>query len=189
MVFFLIGCELTPVDYSELSPSIFPQSEEDLQALVLSCYYPLRGSWWDGINSTSERGQMFVNESCTEILNGKFGVQKECHEMSYNETSSGLTYFYYQREAPYGFSNQISNATLVIDAIENSNLSEDKKIKYIAEVRCARAYLTYILFDMFGPLVIAPVEILKQPLDEKPLPRLSNAEMVAFIEADLKYAA
>ncbi len=188
-VFIAVGCELTPVDYSELSPSIFPQSEEDLQALVLSCYYPLRGSWWDGINSTSERGQMFVNASCTEVLSGKFGVQKECHEMSYNETSSGLTYFYYQREEPYGFSSEISNATLVMDAIQNSHLSEEKKAKYIAEVRCARAYLTYILFDMFGPLVIAPVEILKNPLDEKPLPRLTNEEMVSFIEEDLEYAA
>src|SRR5690606_6405265 len=117
------GCELTPVDYSELSPSIFPQSEEDLQALVLSTYYPLRGSWWDGINSTSERGQMFVNESTTEVLTGKFGVQKESHELSFNETSTGITYFYYQREAPYGFSSKISNATLVIDAIEQSSLS------------------------------------------------------------------
>lgn len=186
---WVAGCDLTPVDYSELSPSIFPQSEEDLQALVLSCYYPLRGSWWDGINSTSERGQMFVNESCTEVLSGKFGVQKEGHELSFNESSTGITYFYYQREEPYGFSSKISNATLVIDAIENSSLSDDKKIKYIAEVRCARAFLSYILYDMFGPLVVAPVEILKNPLDEKPLPRLTTEEMVEFIEADLKYAA
>ncbi|HLT93743.1 MAG TPA: RagB/SusD family nutrient uptake outer membrane protein [Membranihabitans sp.] len=185
---WMLGCELTPVDYSELSPSIFPQSEEDLQALVLSTYYPLRGSWWDGINSTSERGQMFVNESTTEVLTGKFGVQKESHELSFNETSTGITYFYYQREAPYGFSSKISNATLVIDAIEQSSLSEEQKTKYIAEVRCARAFLSYILYDMFGPLVIAPVEILKNPLDEKPLPRLSRAEMVKFIEEDLKYA-
>jgi hypothetical protein len=31
--------DLDPVDYSEINPSNFPQSEEDLKALVLSCYH------------------------------------------------------------------------------------------------------------------------------------------------------
>ena len=60
--------DLDPVDYSEINPSNFPKSEEDLKALVLSCYYPLRGNWWDGIHSPSERGVMFVNDATTEIL-------------------------------------------------------------------------------------------------------------------------
>jgi hypothetical protein len=41
---------------------------------------------------------------------------------------------------------------------------------------------------MYGPLVIAPLEVLKQPLNEQPLPRLSNDEMVQFIEEDLVFA-
>ena len=67
LVPMLNSCELDPIDYSDINPSIFPQSKEDLEAMVLSCYYPLRGSWWDGINTTSERGQMFVNDACTEF--------------------------------------------------------------------------------------------------------------------------
>lgn len=186
---FIVSCsDLTPVDYSEINPSIFPKTEADINALVLSCYYPLRGSWWDGINSDSERGQMFVNECCTEVLAGKFGAQKLCHELSFNETNAEITYFYYTRDAPYGFFSKISRCTLVIDAIENSNLSQDIKNKYVAEVRCARGYLSYILFDMYGPLVVAPLEILKNPLKEEPLARLSNADMVKFIEDDLTFA-
>jgi hypothetical protein len=42
---------------------------------------------------------------------------------------------------------------------------------------------------MYGPLVVAPVEVLKAPLDERPLARLSNEDMVKFIEEDLLYAA
>ena len=188
------GCvELEPVNYDEINPSIFPQTEEDLQAMVMSCYYPLRGSWWDGINHNSERGQMFVNDCCTEILAGKFGVQQQCHEMSFREYHIAVTYFYYNRTSEHddysdGFANKISRCTLVMDAIENSNLSQEKKDKYIAEVRCARAYLSYILFDMYGPLVVAPLEVLKNPLKEVPLPRLSNEEMVKFIEDDLIFA-
>ena len=45
--------------------------------------------------------------------------------------------------------------------------------------------LSYILFDMYGPLVIAPIEVLLNPLEEAPLPRLSHDEMIKFIEDDL----
>lgn len=180
--------DLTPIDYSDINPSIFPKTEADIKALVLSCYYPLRGNWWDGINSNSERGQMFVNDNCTEVLTGKYGAQKLCSELSFNETNSEITFFYYTRDAPYGFFSKISRCTLVIDAIEGSDLSQEIKNKYIAEVRCARGYLSYILFDMFGPLVIAPLEVLKNPLKEEPLARLSNEEIVKFIEDDLIFA-
>jgi hypothetical protein len=185
----MMSCnELTPIDYSEINPSIFPRSEADINAMVLSCYYPLRGNWWDGINSDSERGQMFVNDCTTETLAGKFGAQKLCSELSFNETNDEITFFYYTRDAPYGFFSKISRCTLVLDAIAKSNLSDDLKNKYMAEVRCARGYLSYILFDMYGPLVIAPLEVLQNPLKEEPLARLSNEEMVKFIEDDLVFA-
>jgi len=186
-----VGCHgaLDPIDYSEINPSIFPKTEEDLKSMVLSCYYPLRGNWYDGINSFSERGIMMPNDCCTEILTQEWGLQRSCSELSFLETSSDITYFYYTRSAPNGFHNKISRCTLVKDAIENSSLSNELKNRYIAEVVCARAFLSYILFDMYGPLVVAPLEVLKNPLDEKPLPRLSNDEMVKFIEDDLLFAA
>ena len=37
--------DLTPVDYSEINPNNFPQNEGDVKALVMNCYYPLRGNW------------------------------------------------------------------------------------------------------------------------------------------------
>jgi len=187
----IVGCHgaLEPVDYSEINPSIFPKTEEDLKSLVLSCYNPLRSDWWNGINSLSERGQMFVNDCCTEILYQDWGGARLCSELSFNETHSDVTYFYYTRSAPNGFHNKISRCTLVKDAIDESSLSVELKNRYNAEVQCARAYLSYILFDMYGPLVIAPLEVLKSPLNETPLPRLSNDEMVKFIEDDLLFAA
>ena len=197
IVFSLSGChgDLEPLDYSEINPSIFPKTEDDLIAMVMSCYYPLRGSWWDGINSTSEYGQMFVNDACTEVIMGKFGSQMLCTYLSFNETHRSVTYFYYSNTdhsgnlGNCGFHQKISRCTLVMYAIENSTLSQELKDRYIAEVRCARAFMSYILFDMYGPLVIAPLEILKSPLKEAPLPRATNAEMVKFIEDDLLFAA
>jgi len=184
-VLLLGGCtkDLVPVDYSEINPSIFPQSEADVQAMVNACYYPLRGSWWDGINSTSERGLMFVLDATTEILSGKFSVQQYGHLLNYTPTSEDITYFY------DWFYNKISRMTMTIDLINESKVSDEIKKKAIADVRCARGLLAYDLFDMFGPIVIAPIEVLKKPMEEKPLARLTNEAMVSFIEEDLIAAA
>lgn len=184
-VFTLAGCtkDLVPVDYSEINPSIFPQSEADVQAMVNACYYPLRGSWWDGINTTSERGLMFVCDATTEILSGKFGVQQYGHLLNYNPSSSDVTFFY------DWYYNKISRMTMTIDLITESKVSDDIKRKAIAEVRCARGVLAYSLFDLYGPIVIAPIEVLKKPMEEKPLARLTHDEMVKFIEDDLIAAA
>jgi len=179
------GCtkELVPVDYSEINPSIFPQSEADVQAMVNACYYPLRGSWWDGINTTSERGLMFVCDATTEILSGKFSVQQYGHLLNYTPASSDVTFFY------DWYYNKISRMTMTIDLINESKVSDEIKKKAIAEVRCARGLLAYDLYDLYGPIVIAPIEVLKKPMEEKPLARLSNDEMVKFIEDDLIAAA
>lgn len=183
--FCLNSCtkDLVPIDYSEINPAIFPKSEADLQAMVNACYYPLRGSWGDGIYSTSERGVMFVSDATTEILHGKYGVQNVASLHNYLPATAEITRFYDD------FQHMISRMTLTIDLIEESEVSEGLKRSAIAEVRCARGLLAYQLFDFYGPIVIAPLEVLKNPLIEEPLARLSLEEMVDFIEADLVAAA
>lgn len=184
-VLFIGGCtkDLVPVDYSEINPSLFPQSEADVQAMVYSCYYPLRGGWWDGINTTSERGLMMVCDGTTEILSGKSKGRQNNHLLNYTPITGSVIFFY------DFYYHMISRMTLTIDAISNSKVKEEVKKKAIAEVRCARGLLAYDLFDLYGPIVIAPLEVLKKPLEEKPLARLSNVEMVKFIEDDLITAA
>lgn len=178
------GCteELVPVDYSEINPSIFPQSEADVQAMVNAAYYPLRGAWANGIHGPTERGLIFMDAS-TEILYGKSGPQQKLSLHNYHPTDTDITYFYDQ------FYNKISMMTLMIDLIGEANVGEEVKRKAIAEIRCARGLLSYELFDLYGPLVVAPLEVLKNPMQEEPLARLSHEEMVAFIEADLTAAA
>ncbi len=181
----MFGCdpELESINYDEINPAIFPASEADVEALVVAAYYPLRGSWWNGIHTTSERGIMFVNDATTEILQGNFGVQQLATLSSYIPTSEGVTRFYDD------FYNRISSNTLSIDRLENSTVNENIKKRGIAELKCARAFLSYELFDMFGPIVVAPLDVLQNPLIETPLARLSHDEMVSFIEKDLLEAA
>ena len=185
VVFLFSNCtkDLVTVDYSEINPSIFPQSDADIEAIVYSCYYPLRGSWWDGINTTSERGIMFCLDATTEILSGKFDIQYYGHLLNFHPTDELAVFFY------DWYYNKISRMTLAIDQVSQSKVSDEVKKRAIAEIRCARGMLAYNLFDMYGPIVIAPLDVLKSPMEEKPLARLSNEEMVAFIEDDLIEAA
>lgn len=184
LVLLLGSCtdDLVPIDYSEINPSIFPQSEADVRAMVNAAYYPLRGSWWNGIHGPTERGLVFI-DATTEILHGKYGLQQQLTLHNYNPQDAGITYFYDR------FYNKISMMTLTIDRIKEANVSEAIKKKAIAEVRCARGLLSYELFDLYGPIVVAPLEVLKNPMKEEPLARLSHEEMVSFIEEDLIAAA
>jgi starch-binding outer membrane protein, SusD/RagB family len=175
--------DLVSIDYSEINPNIFPKSAADLEAMVNAAYYPLRGAYGDGIHSTSERGIMYLSDASTEILFGKYGDQNIASLQNYRSTDGGFTHYYDD------YVSKISSMTLTIDLITRSTVSDDLKKKAIAQVRCARGILVYTLFDLYGPIVIAPLEVLKKPLEENPLARLSNAEMVAFIEADLEAAA
>jgi len=184
-ILVLTGCtkDLVSKDYSEINPAIFPKSEEDVRALVNACYYPLRGAWWDGINGQTERGLIWM-DCTTEMLAGKYGSQQKLGLLNYTPSDvEGVTYFY------DAFYNKVSRMTLAIDQIQSSSVSDNIKKNAIAEIRCARGLLCYDLFDLYGPIVVAPLEVLKNPTVEKPLARLSNDEMVSFIEDDLAAAA
>jgi starch-binding outer membrane protein, SusD/RagB family len=175
--------DLKSIDYSEINPNIFPKSAADLEAMVDAAYYPLRGAYGDGIFSTSERGVMYLSDATTEILHGKYGDQNLASLHNYRPTDAGFTHYYDD------FYNKISRMTITIDLINQSTVSDDLKKRAIAQVRCARGLLAYTLFDLYGPIVVAPLEVLKNPLQETPLARLSNDEMVAYIEDDLTAAA
>ncbi len=175
--------DLVSTDYSEINPNIFPKSEADLKAMVNAAYYPLRGSYGNGIYSTSEKGVMYLADATTEILHGKYGDQYTATLHNYQAADGSFTRYYDE------FYNKISQMTLTIDLISQSTVSDDLKKKAIAEVRCARGLLAYTLFDLYGPIVVAPLDVLKKPLVEVPLARLSNADMVKFIEDDLVAAA
>ncbi|CAN5609888.1 RagB/SusD family nutrient uptake outer membrane protein [soil metagenome] len=126
---------------------------------------------------------MYLSDATTEILHGKYGDQNTATLQNYRPTDEGFTHYYDD------FYNKISRMTVTIDLITRSTVSDDLKKKAIAQVRCARGLLAYTLFDLYGPIVIAPLDVLNNPLQENPLPRLTNDEMVKFIEADLEAAA
>lgn len=192
-IFSMSSCvDLDPMDSSEINPSIYPRTEEDMRSLVNGCYQSVRSSWFDGLFATNERGVTIVNDLTTEILSCKAGWMKDVSDLNFFPTTNDLTRFYYSDTDAYsdGWLNDISQCTSVLKQIEVCDfLSDEVKKELMAEVRCARGLLSYTLYDMFGPLVVAPIELLENPIVEQPLSRLSQEDMVKFIEDDLLYAS
>lgn len=77
--------DLDPIDYSDINPSNFPQTETDVESIVNSCYYSVRSSWFDGLFSTSERGVTVVNDLTTEILTCKSGFLKDVSDLNFSQ--------------------------------------------------------------------------------------------------------
>ena len=137
--------DLDPIDYSDINPSNFPQTETDVESMVNSCYYSVRSSWFDGLFSTSERGVTVVNDLTTEILTCKSGFLKDVSDLNFFPTTADLTRFYYTDTDAYsdGWLNDISRCTSVLAQIEAYDfLSTEKKQRYAAEIRCARGLIS-----------------------------------------------
>lgn len=184
-----MGChkDLEPLEYGTLNPSIFPKSYKDFEALMFGCYEPLKSDWGQGINHPSERG-IWCTELCmTGELWGRYGNWSASTRGTFDTEGSGaneLNHYYND------FVGKVSHMTEVLDMIENTNvLTADEKTILSAEVRCARGYLTYLLFDFYGPIQLPSLEIIKNPLQIIPVARATNAEMVKVIEDDLLFAA
>ncbi len=182
--FLITSCkkELKYVDTSAINPNIFPKTAKDVQAMVNACYYPIRGAWWDGINTTSERGLMMTKELQTGVLRGEVGGDDgNITSMNYNPQTENVTFFY------DFYHNSISTMTAYIEGLSKStiDITPEEKQKALAEMHTARGLLCYDLFDLYGPIVVAPPEALENPLKDQPLARMEYNEMVNFIEADL----
>jgi hypothetical protein len=68
-------------------------------------------------------------------------------------------------------------------------MNADAKARYIAEAKCGLGFLGFLFYDWYGPVVVPDLETAKAPQEAKILPRLSEDEMKAFIETNLKEAA
>ncbi|MDO6518103.1 RagB/SusD family nutrient uptake outer membrane protein [Zobellia galactanivorans] len=85
--------------------------------------------------------------------------------------------------------NTISQAELTIDRIKDVEMDEALKKRYIAELEGIKGWVAFVLYDLYGPIPVAPLEVLKDPLDETILERPSKEWMVEYISTTLRKAA
>ena len=181
------SCELVSENYSEINKSIFPKTEADADAITTSAAYAtFKNHAYGGIFNVATGIQIVSDEA------GDYGMcnwgwdhinYANWNTMTISGAGSWLTV------ESYAYVNDISKMTLTIDRLNQMNIDDAIRQQYIAELRMGRGWLAYLLYDFYGPIVIADLETLKNPIGEKILPRLSEEEMQTYIETELTEAS
>ena len=170
--------------YNVINPSIFPKNQQDAEALVTAAAYGAMGtSLYGGMFQSNYYGYLTVGELLTDMGDIEWAGLGLPDLQNVNLTvSSSLAI------SNYGFVRNISRMTLTIDRIDAIDMPQSVKDRLVAELHCGKGWLGYMLYDWYGPIPVAPLEVLQDPLNEEVLPRLSKEEMVSFIETELKEA-
>lgn len=171
--------------YNVINPGIFPTTEDDANSLVTSAAYaPFRSNWYSGLYASSQGGIHVISDMTTDIGDCQWNdaVWPDMLQVNFTSNSSGViaTYKDYIRD--------ISKMTLTMDRIAGIEMKEDVKARLTAELHCGRGWLAYVLYDLYGPIQVASLDVLNNPTADEVAPRLSKEDMVKFIEDDLRAA-
>ena len=175
---FCFSCtKLNYEEYTVLDVNAFPKNEEDLNALMIaSVYAPFKGIFYG-----DERSITSVGDVTTDLgdVNWVWPITKQDFV---GGPSGDYVWSFYR------YVGKMNTMTLTLDRINKVDLAEEVKTRMIAETKCGRAFMGYLMYDWFGPVPIVPLEIMEKPLEDIVVPRPTNMEMVAFIENNLKEA-
>ena len=182
----LQGCQLESEMYGDINPTLFPTTVTDAEALVTgSCYNIFRANWGN-VFCTTDRGIQVAFEKTSDI--GEYRSRDK--DIIYYVRWTDPTYWAVSDlTQKWDWVKFIGSMTLNIDRIEQMDINETDKNRLIAELRCGRGFLAFLMYDCFGPVPLADLETLKNPLEEKILPRATEEEMQTFIETELTEAA
>nr|WP_129729412.1 RagB/SusD family nutrient uptake outer membrane protein [Parabacteroides goldsteinii] len=167
--------------YDTINPGIFPKNQKDAEALVTSAAYsPFRSAGYSGIFQVAASGVQIIGDMTTDLGECQWSDSWWPDMLNFNFTTSS------QRIGTlYDYMKDISKMTLTIERIKDVPMPEDVKERLIAELHCGKGWLGYLLYDWFGPIQVATLEQLQNPLVDEIVPRLSQEDMVSFIETEL----
>lgn len=176
--------DLEPEIYNIISPTLFPETESDVKSLVTGVYSNISTGTWGTIYSCGgSSGTTIWPELSTDIMDVEWGAYWiPLSNFGWNENNAEVT-------GTFNYYNTISKVTLTLDRIKDVPMNEDKMKTYVAELTCIRGWMSWILYDLYGPVPVATLEVLKNPLDEVILERPDNKTMVDLIAVDLRNAA
>ncbi len=171
--------------YGQINTTLFPVNADDAEALVIAAAYgPFRADAYDGLFCAAQGG-LYPLDMSTDIMDCKWGA--DCWpamlQVNYTPLSEIPTQYYGT------WLNHIGKMTLTLDRIAGIPMEEETRERLIAETRCGRGWLAYILYDLYGGLQLPSLEVLQRPAEKTIVPRSSAEETVRFIEEDLKAAA
>ena len=176
------SCELESEVYNVINEDLFPRNEKDAEALVTAAAYsPFRSHYYSGIFTVASGGIQTITEMSTDIGDCQWNdaVWPDVIFQNFRPSSGGVTNFYKYRA-------DISRMTRSFEKIESVPMPQETKDRMIAEMHIARGWLTFLLYDLYGPIPIATAEQLANPLSDEIIPRPTKEWMIDFIEGELK---
>lgn len=185
----LQGCALENEIYDEINPDIFPQSADDVDALVTASAYNVFCS--DQYNGIFAVATGYITSS--DIVTDQMECSWEGWLQKYNSYEAG--YWYVDGDAGtmgraiYQFANRLSSMMLTKDRIKDVDMEQTLKDRYTAELECGMGFLAFLLYDIYGTIPLPDLETLKDPTADKILPRATEEEMREFIVTNLTEAA
>ena len=181
LLFLISSCTLEQEVYNKINPGMFPQNAEDVNALVNSSAYYVFSPW--GIFEVAA-GYVTTSEMVTDYVENTWGWTTVYNSYEANDWHIDGDY-----RRVYDYSQYLASMTLTMDRIKDVNMDETLKARYMAELKCGRGFLAFLMYDMYGPIPIADLETLQKPEAEIVIPRLSEEAMREYIVSNLKDAA
>ncbi|MDR1455164.1 MAG: RagB/SusD family nutrient uptake outer membrane protein, partial [Tannerella sp.] len=183
IIIALQSCRLESEMYDAINPTLFPKTAEDAEALVTgSCYRIFRADDWSEPYTMGSNGLHVVNDLASDVGECQW---RDREPLLYGRWIINNGYI----NASWQWAKFINIMALNMDRISQIDMDETHKNRLIAELRCGRGYLGFLLYDFYGPVPIADLETLKNPLEEVIVPRATEEEMQTFIETELTEAA
>ncbi|MEQ9443580.1 MAG: RagB/SusD family nutrient uptake outer membrane protein [Cyclobacteriaceae bacterium] len=175
LLLLAMGCEdaLKEDLYSQLAPENFLTTEEGVVSVLNAAYAE---SYLNGYSAHSVRN---IEEWCTDIEWETGGGENLTAVLMIGFTWDASVGWMYGEMwlKPY---RGIRNANIVLDNIENADLSEEARNGYVAQARFLRALSYSHLYTWFGT-----VPLRTSTTDELELPRATEEAMESFIESEL----
>lgn len=181
LLFLISSCTLEQEVYNKINPGMFPQNAEDVNALVNSSAYYVFSPW--GIFEVAA-GYVTTSEMVTDYVENTWGWTTVYNSYEANDWHIDGDY-----RRVYDYCQYLASMTLTMERIKNVDMDETLKARYMAELKCGRGFLAFLMYDMYGPIPIADLETLQKPEAEIVIPRLSEEAMREYIVTNLKEAA
>lgn len=178
---FLTSCfDLEYENFSKIPSDGYPQSEADLDAATIGVYHTLGKSF---IMTYLDHSGWTLNELPTDELNTGWGgawiLRDQFQWTANNDGKVETCYKLYQ--------TGITKATRIIDAFECSSVNENKKNRYVAELRTLRVLYANLLYSMVGPVpIVIDPKIANDVYSEWKPERPSKEEYVGFMTSELE---
>ncbi|MDR0724829.1 MAG: RagB/SusD family nutrient uptake outer membrane protein [Prevotellaceae bacterium] len=183
----LQSCKLESELYDDINPAIYPTTERDAEDLVTSGVYgAFRNNGYNGLFNPATGVQLNTDMASDYGFCSwdDGGTWRRLMSASYGPADTrNVTNIWRD------YLNSISKMTLTIDRISGMNINEQTKERLIAEARCGRGFMAFVIYDLYGPIIVADLETLKNPQEEKILARQTDEETREFIVTELTEAA